>query len=274
MMESTQKLRLDFHQYLSKGESMYHFRIIAVCLLLFFFIACNKNEQEKTATTDKQSKQEMLQAETSSEVPELWEFHDVIYQIWHEAWPEKNTQMLKDLIPEIEMGFAKLERASLPGILRDKKDAWTQGIQNMAGIIEDYKNAAKSNQKEALLKAAEDLHSQFEMLVRLIRPVMKEIDHFHQELYLLYHYYMPEYNLQKIKSSTATLIARMETIDKAKLPTRLQDKQQDYDESKDSLRQTLKSLQQLLDNQPEKDQVVNAIEVVHSKYQMLIGLFE
>ena len=253
---------------------MYISKIITMGLLLFVFIACNKNEPEKTATAEKESKQEMLQAETSSEVPELWDFHDVIYQIWHEAWPEKNTQMLKDLIPDIETGFAKLEKASLPGILRDKKDAWTQEIQDMAGIIEDYKKAAESNQKDALLKAAEDLHSQFEMLVRLIRPVMKEIDHFHQELYLLYHYYMPEYNLQKIKGSTATLIERMEPIDKAKLPTRLKDKQQVYDESEDSLKKALKALQQLLDNQPEKDQVEKAIEVVHSKYQILIGIFE
>jgi len=249
-------------------------RIIIIGLYMMAITSCTSQEDEKAAETKSNTQQENLLAEISSDVPELWEFHDVIYQIWHEAWPEKNTQMLKDLIPEIEAGFAKLQKAALPGILRDKKVSWTQGIQDMTRIIEDYKKAADANQKETLLKAAEDLHSQFEMLVRLIRPVMKEIDHFHQELYLLYHYYLPEYDLQKIKSSTTTLIARMEPIEKAKFPARLEQKQKDYEEAKGALRQSLLDLQQKVNNEPEKDQVIKAIEAVHDQYQTLIGIFE
>jgi hypothetical protein len=249
-------------------------RIIMAGLLLFVFNACNKNDHENTENIDKKLQQDTLQAETNSEVPELWEFHDVIYQIWHEAWPEKNTEMLKDLIPEIELGFTKLEKASLPGILRDKQEAWTEGIQGMAVIIENYKKAADSDQKEALLTAAEELHSQFEMLVRLIRPVMKEIDHFHQELYRLYHYYMPEQDLSKIKQSVQELITRMKPIDTAKLPVRLNDKQKIYDTAKNALRQALVDLQKIIDETSEKEQIDKAVELVHDKYQMLVGVFE
>jgi hypothetical protein len=249
-------------------------RIITLGLFLFLFIACNKKEPEMTANAEKNSDQEVLQAETNSEVPELWEFHDVIYQIWHEAWPEKNTVMLKNLIPEIESGFAKLEKATLPGILRDKQEAWTSGIQDMAGIIETYTKAASTDQKEALLKAAEDLHSQFELLVRLIRPVMKEIDQFHQELYMLYHYYMPEYDLQKINTSTVELLKRLEAIDKAKIPARLTDKQPVFEKSIMALRESLTQLNQVVKEKSEKEQVVRAIEDVHDKYQMLVEIFE
>jgi hypothetical protein len=237
-------------------------------------VSCGGQNEEKATGNATGSDEEQLQVEISSDVPELWEFHDVIYQIWHEAWPEKNTEMLQALIPEIEAGFAKLEKATLPGILRDKREAWTQGIQDMAQIIDEYMKAADTNQKETLLKAAEDLHSQFEVLVRLIRPVMKEIDQFHQELYLLYHYYMPEYDLDKIKNSTASLIERMEPIEKANLPARLEQKQRDFEEVKVALRQSLLDLQQAAKNEPEKDQVNKAIEVVHDKYQLLIGIFE
>jgi hypothetical protein len=249
-------------------------RIITLGLFLFLFIACNKKEPEMTANAEKNSDQEVLQAETSSEVPELWEFHDVIYQIWHEAWPEKNTEMLKNLIPDIESGFAKLEKATLPGILRDKQEAWTSGVQDMAGIIGTYKKAASADQKEALLKAAEDLHSQFELLVRLIRPVMKEIDLFHQELYMLYHYYMPEYDLQKINTSAAELLKRLEAIDKAKLPARLTDKKPVFEKSITALRESLTQLKQTAKEKSEKEQVVRAIEEVHDKYQMLVEIFE
>jgi predicted small lipoprotein YifL len=156
---------LNQHSY--KGGKMVFFRFITVGLLILSIAACGDKEQNKTATVETDTQKQAIKTETSSDMPELWEFHEVIYQIWHEAWPEKNTVMLKDLIPEIEAGFAKLEQASLPGILRDKQEAWTKGIQDMAGIIETYKKTAVADEKEALLKAAEDLHSQFELLVRL-----------------------------------------------------------------------------------------------------------
>ena len=253
---------------------MVFFRFITVGLLLFSLAACADKDQEKTANVETDTQGKTVKTEVSSDVPELWEFHDVIYQIWHEAWPEKNTEMLKDLIPEIEAGFAKLEKASLPGILRDKQEAWTKGIQDMAGIIETYKETAAANQKEALLKAAEDLHSQFELLVRMIRPVMKEIDRFHQELYMLYHYYMPDYDLEKISASVQVLSDRMEPIEKAKLPVRLKDKKQDYDQAKTALKESLIQLQHTIQEELEKDQVIKAIDLVHDKYQVLVGIFE
>ena len=253
---------------------MVFLKSITVGILIFSIYSCGDKEQDKTGTVRTDTQEQVAEAEISSDVPELWEFHDVIYQIWHEAWPEKNTVMLKDLIPEIEAGFAKLEKVSLPGILRDKQEAWAKGIQDLAGIIETYKKTASANQKEALLKAAEDLHSQYEMLVRVIRPVMKEIDLFHQELYMLYHYYMPDYDLQKISASAAELIVRMEPIEKAQLSARLKDKQQIYDQSGTSLREALMQLQQTINDKADKDQVIKAIDLVHDRYQLLVGVFE
>ena len=41
------------------------------------------------------SQEDEHSSEVNSSVPELFEFHDVIYPIWHTAYPEKNYQMLK-----------------------------------------------------------------------------------------------------------------------------------------------------------------------------------
>ena len=130
------------------------------------------------------------QMDTSWEVPELWDFHEVIYQLWHEAWPEKDTKMLRSLIPDIESGYAKLVEAKLPGILRDKSEKWQAGIKHMGEIIDGYKKSSEKEEAQPLLDAAEALHTQFEELVRLIRPVSKEVDLFSsgtlQDLPLLY----------------------------------------------------------------------------------------
>jgi hypothetical protein len=253
---------------------MVYFRIFSTGLILLTIIACSDTKQGRKDQNVETKMESDRTAETSSDVPALWDFHEVIYQIWHEAWPEKNTTMLKELIPEIEAGFAKLKEADLPGILRDKKEDWNQGIQEMSEIIQRYKDAADAGQREALLKAAEDLHTQFERLVRLIRPVMEEIDQFHQELYMIYHYYMPENNIEKIKSSTQELLKQMDPIDQAKLPDRLKDKQQTYEQAKTQLREALEQLSQTVANRSPEDQVKLAIETVHDKYQSLVAVFE
>jgi len=232
---------------------------LGIVTLLIFLVSCGGKEQDPVPGAKDESKTHDMTSETSSDVPELWDFHEVIYQIWHEAWPEKNTQLLTDLIPEIESGFAKLEQAELPGILRDKRDAWNNGIKEMASIIETYKQTAAAGQKEELLKAAENLHTKFEQLVRLIRPVMKEIDRFHQELYMLYHYYMPDYDLQKISASADELSIRMQAIEKTQLPARLKDKQQVYDQARIDLGDAVTQLQQTIKDESQKDQVIKAI---------------
>ena len=250
-------------------------RAILVSFILTLFAAsCAEKEQNQKAEPAADAVVQTPQTETKSEVPELWAFHDVIYQLWHEAWPAKDTEMLTQLIPEIEKGFAKLSAATLPGILRDKQTAWSEGIQKMKRIIEEYKVAAGAGEKEALLKTAEDLHTQFENLVRIVRPVMKEIDTFHQELYMLYHYYMPEYDAEKITSSTTELIKRMQALNEAQLPPRLKGKQQTFDQAKKSLNTALAQLQEAITDGSDKETVIAAIESVHTGYQELIGIFE
>jgi hypothetical protein len=82
------------------------------------------------------------------------------------------------------------------------------------------------------------------------------------------------YDLQKISASAAELIVRMDPIEKAQLPARLKDKQQVYEQAKIALREALKQLQQTIKDEAQKDQVVKAVEVVHDKYQLLVGVFE
>ncbi|MEK6571475.1 MAG: hypothetical protein AABZ61_08905, partial [Bacteroidota bacterium] len=49
-----------------------------------------------------QEKKEPQGAETKAEVAALTKFHSVIYKVWHTAWPEKDVNMLADLLPEIQ----------------------------------------------------------------------------------------------------------------------------------------------------------------------------
>ncbi|HSD67230.1 MAG TPA: hypothetical protein VLF95_11045, partial [Vicinamibacteria bacterium] len=60
-------------------------------------------------------------AETRSEVPALADLHEAIFPLWHEAWPSKDYEKMKALLPQLRAGVAKVAEARLPGILRDKQ---------------------------------------------------------------------------------------------------------------------------------------------------------
>jgi hypothetical protein len=212
-------------------------------------------------------------SETRSEVPELTDFHEVVYKIWHTAWPNKDVVMLRELSSEVEQLGDKLLRAQLPGILREKKIAWDENVAKMKSIMGAYKEAVNDTNSQRLLDAAEQLHSQYEKLVRVVRPVLKELDEFHTVLYPLYHYYMPQKDLEAIKGSVAKMKEKMEVLEKASLPARFKEKQEVFVAARARLAAALKTLDgSLSSTQPgEIDKNINQL---HSRYEELSKIFE
>ncbi|HEX7502828.1 MAG TPA: hypothetical protein VF451_05370, partial [Acidobacteriota bacterium] len=80
--------------------------------------------------------------ETESTVPELVAFHEVIYPIWHTAFPAKDYAALRGFLPAIEAGAAKINAAVLPGILRERQQAWESGLAELNKAVAAYKKAA------------------------------------------------------------------------------------------------------------------------------------
>ena len=212
--------------------------------------------------------------EVSSQVKELTEFHDVIYQIWHTGWPEKNIKLLQSLLPDVEKGFTEIKSAELPGILRDKKMKWEEGLKKFSVCIDDYKNAVAKNDSVGLLSAAEKLHSQYEMLVRVIRPVLKEVDAFHQVLYLLYHKYTPDYDFAKIQESAVGLQTKMDELNKAKLSQRMQAREEAFNKARIELEIAVKKFNETVQAGDNKKVITSAVDLVHTKYQDLEKVFE
>lgn len=212
--------------------------------------------------------------EVKSEVSALTEFHDVIYQIWHTGWPEKNVKFLGSLMGDVEKGYAEIKNAELPGILRDKKSKWDEGVKKFGDCVEEYKNAVAQNDSVGLLNAAEKLHSQYEMLVRVIRPVLKEVDAFHQVVYMLYHYYLPNYDFAKIKESAAEMISKMDMLNKAQLSVKMKNRQESFDKARMELEIAVKKFNDVVEQGDNKKQVENAVISLHSKYEDLEKVFD
>jgi len=213
------------------------------------------------------------EGETNPEVKELKQYHAVIYKLWHVAWPKKDVGLMRSLAPAIESGYTNLTKAELPGILRDKKSAWESGVKDLGVTVHEYKSALEGKDTAQILGIAERLHAQYEGLVRLIKPRMKEIDDFHRTLYMLYHHYLPVYDTVKIRTAVIELEAKMQALNSAELPPKFS-KKAAFEKARDELSKSLLLVRDALEKAQGEKEVVAAIEKMHACYQKLESLFE
>jgi len=211
--------------------------------------------------------------ETESTVAELIEFHEVIYPIWHTAFPAKDFAALRGFLPEIEAGAVKINAAALPGILREKKQAWESGLAEFNLAVGAYKMAAAGSDDRALLDAAELLHARYEMLIRAVRPVTREVDAYHKVLYVVFHKYLPEKKYADICGAAPDMVAKAEAITKVALSPRLAAKTEAFQAAAAKLLIETKALEAAGKSCLEKD-IVPLVGQVHAAYQALERVFD
>jgi hypothetical protein len=214
--------------------------------------------------------------EITSSVPELSAFHEIIFPMWHKAYPAKDIKTLKGYVPQIKTAIAKINTAKLPGILRDKESAWKNQLTKLNASAENYYKAAEGNVDSEMLNAAEDLHRNYEMMYGVIRPLTKEIDDYHQSLYVIYHKLYPEKKYNEIAQRMDNLVNLADLIVKYpqdKLKTRLGENTVKYESASKALyAATLQTKDVLKGNDNlKKDE---AVQNMHSKYQQLEEIFK
>ncbi len=206
-------------------------------------------------------------------VPELDEFHEVMYPIWHTAYPAKDYDALKKMVDEVNTKAKAVYSATLPGIQREKQLKWNEGVIQFQASVEDYNKNAAANDNEGLLKAAENLHTKYEALVRIIRPILKEMDDFHKTLYVVYHDYLPNKNYKKLGKVTDDLIKKAKAITRAKLPARLESKGDAFHLAALELEiSTLELKISAMKN--NKASIDTSVENMHTKYQNIESIFK
>lgn len=219
------------------------------------------------------SQETMDSTEIIAEVPALDQFHDVIYPIWHVAYPSKDYAALRSYVDDIDKGAQKIYDAQLPGILQDKQEIWNKGVDEFKVTVEEYKKLAADKDDEMLLKAAENLHSKYESLVRIIHPVLPELDKFHQVLYMIYHKYLPQEDYQQIYLVSDDLVEKSEALTKTKLNTEDAELQKKFDNYTEELFHSSQKLREQLKSN-NYEMVKLGVEDVHRIYQKIESLFE
>jgi hypothetical protein len=218
---------------------------------------------------------EIDSAEITSDVPELTDFHEVIFPMWHDAYPAKDFDALQRFVPQIKESVKAINNAKLPGILIDKENVWKSQLNALNMAAQNYYDAVERDDNDALLLAAERLHYSFERMTRIIRPSLNEINDFHQTLYIIYHKLYPDRKFDEIASLADALIEKADAIVKFpedRLKKRLGRKISKYDIAAKELFDATVALKDALQgDQPEKKG--EAVEAVHTAYQNLDAVF-
>ncbi len=210
--------------------------------------------------------------EIKAEVPALNEFHDVVYPIWHVAYPSKDYAALRSYVADIEKDAQKIYEAQLPGILRDKQEMWNKGVDEFRIAVEEYKKIAAEKDDEMLLKAAENLHTKYESLVRIIHPVLPELDQFHQVLYMIYHKYLPQEDYQQLYMVSDDLVNKAVVLSKVKLDTNDEKMEKNFGNYTTQLVHATQKLKEQLKSS-NYEMVKFGVEDVHRIYQKIESLF-
>lgn len=219
------------------------------------------------------SAQQAEKKETKSNVPELSEFHKIIYEIWHNAYPKNDVAALRSYVKDVNAYAEKLYSAKLPGIWKGKQEKWNKGIEEFKKAVDRYNTAAKGKDDGLMMYAAEELHTRFENLVDIIRPALNEIEEFHETLYVIYHKYMPNKEYDKIKELSEELKTKAEAIKNAKLNKKYESKAEEFKKAADELGIAVSELY----NETKKDAkkaMDQAVEKVYTAYQRLVKLFD
>ena len=126
--------------------------------------------------------------------------------------------------------------------------------------------AADANNKEEMLNQTEAFHANYEKMVRTFRPLVKELDAFHQEMYKLYHYYLPNYDLVKIRETVAAMQEKLPALKEAQLHRRLQDRKEKFDAAVAELETAVNNFADAV-KKDDKKAIEAAVEEVHTCYQ-------
>jgi hypothetical protein len=215
-----------------------------------------------------------LPDETNGKIPALDGFHKPIYEMWHTAWPAKDIAKLKSLLPDVEQAYTNLAAAKLPGIMREKQAKWDEKLQVLARTVKEYKDAVEKDNSEGIFKAAEAVHMNYEQMVRLVRPVLAELDAFHQVLYMLHHYYMPGNKAAEIKASADSLMIRMTALNGASLPKRLEARNEQFTKARKNLDEAVKAFAGGVKAKKSGADLAKLENALHARYEVLEKMFD
>lgn len=214
------------------------------------------------------------------EVPELKAFRPIANKILNEAIEKYDVTMLVDLLPAIDSGVTKIGNAHFPetlfisGEMKNKKIKWDEDVKRLQNILNRYKTAIENNDGAEILETAEELWIRYEVLFWLIYPTPEELALFYQAFHPIYYELMPEYKINEIKLAVIEIQAKMDELNKIKIPQQVGRIQKLFYRERTELNRSVKYMIKVINLIDDEKTVKDAIKEVYEKYQALEKIFD
>ena len=94
-------------------------------------------------------------------IPELDQFHKVLYYVYHDYLPEQNWQKLNESIDQFQDAMNNLNNAKLPDWMSDDKAEFDARRQNLAQAVAELAALKNSDNTDKIAQAVENVHTAY-----------------------------------------------------------------------------------------------------------------
>jgi len=115
-----------------------------------------------------QEKPKDLAVETAANVPELAEFHKVIYKIYHYSMPQNSLEEVKASVGQLQDKMAALNKATLPVRFRGKEESFTEARGQLDKAVAQLATTIGSNDSGKIKIAVEAMHASYQALAKIL----------------------------------------------------------------------------------------------------------
>ena len=94
-------------------------------------------------------------------IPELDQFHKVLYYVYHDYLPEQSWQKLNESIDQFQEAMNNLNNAKLPDWMSDDKAEFDTRRQNLAQAVAELAALKNSDNSDKIAQAVENVHTAY-----------------------------------------------------------------------------------------------------------------
>ncbi len=153
------------------------------------------------------------------------EFHHVMAQAWHQAWPSKDYDALIAAGPVFKEKFAGIAALEPEFKTEARMVRFEENRKQFAELVDAYATAAEAKDNVTVYKLMPDLHDAFEMTASALLPISyPEVDNVVITLNLIRENHMPHDNTEGIIGSTETLHRKVAMLNEETIPEDLASK--------------------------------------------------
>jgi hypothetical protein len=101
-------------------------------------------------------------------IPEIDEFHKILYYVYHEYLPAQDWEKVRGSIEDFEIQMAAIEKVQLPKKMNSKKDDFGAAQKDLADAVKQLSKLKNSDDTEKLAQAVEKLHEAYIQLKEVL----------------------------------------------------------------------------------------------------------